>query len=237
MYLKRSCKSFLFQYCLFIFLLAIGIITEAIWIFHYRLKYKYYSFTNLRLAALRSTSGNRCSELTNLPCSLQMQIDIYFFWSKCLLLYFMSIIICMIYTWHRTVRGSHCIGAISILGDITFHTDLVVYFDGIVVVAPLVYFISFLTFTLVHTLMPNESPDPLLSFCKQIASSVDSNEILHGRSQCARFYRWAKKMKQKWNIKQEKLVITLISGIVTNVLMICWLFVLYPYLFGGDISL
>lgn len=234
MCLKILYKSFLSQHHLFILLWTIGIIGEAVLIAHHPAKYACYLFPNRRLTALRPASGNRCSDLTNLPCSLQMQIDIYFFWSKCLFLYFMSIIICMIYAWHRTVRCSHCIVTISILGDIIFHIDLVVYFDRIAVVAPFVCLISLLTFSILDDLMPNESPDPLLSFCKQIASPVESDEILNGRSKCAQFYQWTKKMKQKWGIQEEKLIFTLISAIVTNGLMICCLF-LCPYLFGADL--
>ena len=118
--------------------------------------------------------------------------------------------------------------------DVIFHTDIVPQFDELILVVPVLCFTCFLTFSCLEVSMPYKSSDPLLTLCKIIASPIDSNEILHGRSNCARFYQWVKKMKQEWHIQEEKLIFTLISGIVTNVLTICWLFVICHYLSGQD---
>ncbi|CAF1368621.1 unnamed protein product [Rotaria sordida] len=42
--------------------------------------------------------------------------------------------------------------------------------------------------------------------------NVLNESLVDGHSKRARFYRWAKKIKKQWNIKEEKLIITLILG-------------------------
>jgi hypothetical protein len=82
--------------------------------------YAYYSFTHASLAELKTTLANGCSNLIDLPCSLQMNINVYFFWSKFVILYYLSIIIMMTYIWHRTVHFSHCVITFFVLADIIF---------------------------------------------------------------------------------------------------------------------
>ncbi len=82
--------------------------------------YAYYSFTHASLAELKTTLANGCSNLIDLPCSLQMNIAVYFFWSKFVILYYLSIIIMMTYTWHRTVHFSYCVIPFFVLADIIF---------------------------------------------------------------------------------------------------------------------
>lgn len=70
---------FTFQYYFFFLLIMIDIISYLIWFFHYHVEYLCYSFTYVRLAKLKATLGNGCSKLIDLLCSLQVQIDVYFF--------------------------------------------------------------------------------------------------------------------------------------------------------------
>ena len=206
----------------------IGFIGEFMWFIPSRAPYAYFSSINLRLAAFRPTLADVCSDLTSLSCSVLMDINAFCFWLQLFLLYFLSIIICMIYAWHCTMRGSHCIFALSIVGTLIFYTDLLLRFDRIVPVAPIVCLFSMKIFFLFEYLMPHQSPDPLLTLCERMASPIDSNEILHGRSKCARFYQWAKRMKQEWGIQEEKLIFTLIVVIMANSVVLWCAFVLYP---------
>jgi hypothetical protein len=102
-----SCKAILaFSYSislLFNYLFMIDIHDDSSLFFHYPAEYASYSFINARFVDLKIILINNFSNFTNLPCSLQMQADVYFYWYKLLLLYHLSIVIGMIYTWHRTV--------------------------------------------------------------------------------------------------------------------------------------
>ena len=103
----RVTKQFLIslgQYFFFTFLFMIGFIGEPLLFDHYRVKYTSYSLTNPHLIDFKTILVSNCSNPTDLPCSLQIHIDAYFFLYKLLLLYNLSIVIGMTYTWHRTVR-------------------------------------------------------------------------------------------------------------------------------------
>ena len=71
-------KSNTFQYICFVLLWIIGLLCAMIWFIYYCLPYGMYSFTNVRLAKLRTSLIDGCSNLTDLPCSLQMRIDVFF---------------------------------------------------------------------------------------------------------------------------------------------------------------
>ena len=75
-------------------------------------------------------------------------------------------------------------------------------------------------------LMPHKSSDPLLALCEEFTSPIDSNAMLHGDSKCARFYQWVKNMKREWGIQEEKLIFTLIGGILINGVM-TWLVLVF----------
>jgi hypothetical protein len=210
------------QYVLFFILFMTGWFSGSLYLGYYRTKYASYSFsTYARLADFKSTLVDGCSNLTKMPCSLQMHIDVFFFWTKCLLLYYSLLIITMIYMWHRTVRFAHYVITVSILADIIFHTDLIVYADIILYVSPVV---SFTLITILATLMgyliQNEE-DPLSVLCGYNVSSDDLYEFLQNDpSKRARFYRWAKKMMQQWNIEEEKLIITIFVGVFITIILI-----------------
>ncbi len=91
------------QFTLFFLLSIIGLFCEVLYVEIDRIQYASYSSTYFRLAELKTTITDSCSNLTNLPCSLQMHINIYFFWTKFILVYHSLIIIAMIYTWHLPV--------------------------------------------------------------------------------------------------------------------------------------
>jgi hypothetical protein len=42
--------------------------------------------------------------------------------------------------------------------------------------------------------------------------------LLNDTSKRARFYRWAKKMKKKWNIQEEKLIISIITIVTVSII-------------------
>jgi hypothetical protein len=74
----------------------------------YHVKYESYFFTHDRLIELQLLLTNGCYTFTDLPCSLQMKINVYFLRIKFLLVYYSLIVISMIYTWHRTVSLLYC---------------------------------------------------------------------------------------------------------------------------------
>ena len=181
-----------------------------------------YSSTNPRLAALGSALTDVYPDLPNLSCSRQRETDACLLGLKFWVLYFMSIIVCTIYAWHYTVRCSHCIFVFSIIGTVIFHTDLVLYWDKIGSATPIACYGFITTSFMFEDLMPHKSSDPLLALCEKFTSPLDSNAILHSDSKGARFYRLVKNMKQKWAVQEEKLIFTLIGGILINGVM-TWL--------------
>ncbi|CAF2184905.1 unnamed protein product [Rotaria magnacalcarata] len=209
------------QLFLFFFLLVIGFCFGVSYVESDRFQYASYSFTHVRLAELKTTLANGCSNLTDLPCSLQMSIDVYFFWTKFVLVYYSWIIIHMIYTWHRTVRLSSCYFALFVIIIFIFGTDLILYFDRIFVISSSVCLIHAVLGSYLEALMPHSADDQLHELCERISLPNILNESLHnGHSKRARFYRWAKKMKKEWNIKEEKLIITAITNIIVTIVII-----------------
>jgi hypothetical protein len=222
--LKEETEILVFEYIFFCLLSTIGLAFVFIYHLHYWGEYRAYCFTHSRLIAFKTSLANGCSNLTNLPCSLQMYIDVYFFWSKFLLLYVLSTVIAMIYTWHRTVRFSHCVFTFSVLVDILFCTDLVLYYDWIVVLTAILCMELVAVFSALESLMPHVAHDQLRTLCERLVFPSTFDERSH--SKLARFYRWATKMKKEWNIKEEKLIITLIVGIIASIIMvITWIFI------------
>lgn len=209
------------RFFLFFFLFIIGVVCNLnYYYFPYRFEYAHYSFTHARLAELQTTLADGCSNLTDLPCSLQMSIDVYFLWSKFLILYYMSIIIGMIYTWHHSVCISHCVITLLIVSDILFHTNLFLYFDQVVLFSAFVCVQSIFLLLSTEGLMPHDSDDPLRTFCKKIVlPKVLGENFFESHSKLARFYRWAMKMKSHWNIQDEKLVFTLITEIILCIII------------------
>jgi hypothetical protein len=60
--------------------------------------------------------------------------------------------------------------------------------------------------------------DPLSVICGHNISSNDLHEfLLNDTSKRARFYRWTHKMKKKWNIKEEKLIISIIFIVMMSI--------------------
>lgn len=220
--------KYLIQLCFQVFILfglfVIGNIFSDLFVDHYQYQYKTYSLTHSQLVDRQIFSINNCSNLTDLPCSLQMYINVYFLSIRFLLLYYLLIIIGMIYIWHSSVRFSYCILTYSILVDIIFRSDLIYYFDDIVRVTYSVCFQCIFFFPLLEGFMPHKHPDPLHALCERIILPHQSNEcLLHGNSKRARFYQWTKSISEQWNIKDEKLIVTLILGLITSVITITFL--------------
>jgi len=209
-----------FQCGLLCLLFISGTIFEFLYLTAYRGKYMSYCFTHARLIELKTTLTNGCSDLTHLPCSLQMHIGVYFFWSKLLTLYWLTIAIGIIYKWHRTVHFSHCFFTFCVLADIIFRTDLVLYLDSISVSIAQSCFMFFAMSAWLECFMPHDSNDQLRTLCERFAHPDNLNECFpFDDSKYARFYRWAMDMKKQWNIEEEKLIGTLIVAIFAVIVM------------------
>jgi hypothetical protein len=218
------------QFLLFIFLFIIGFVVGTLYIEFDRFKYASYSFTYACLAELKTTLADGCSNLTDLPCSLQMHIDVYFLWTKFVLVYYSLIIIATIYTWHRTVRLSSCIFALYVITVLIFGTDLILYFDPIFAISFYVFILQVLWGSQLEAFMPHNIGDPLSALYERIALSDILNEsLLTGHSKRARFYWWAKKMKKEWNIKDEKLIMTAITTPITLIISLIFIACLCSY--------
>jgi len=84
-------------------------------------------------------------------------------------------------------------------------------------------------FAKLAVLMPHSNPDPLSILCGHDVPLKNRYEFLQNdNSKCARFYRWAKKMKIQWNIEEEKLIITIIVGVIASILTIIVSFYVLP---------
>jgi hypothetical protein len=186
-----------------------------------QIEYHSYSFTNARLITFKSTLINGCSNLTDLPCSLQMYINNYFFWTKFILIYHSSIVITMIYIWHRTVRLSACIIAFFIIVDIVYGSDRILVFDKIFHISSMICSTLVIIFFDLTMIMPLNFDDPLSIICGPDEPSADCYEFLRtSTSKRARFYRWIHKMKNQWNIEEEKLIATTIAAVITTIFCI-----------------
>ena len=89
----------------------------------------------------------------------------------------MSIVVIAVYAWHRTVRLSHCVFAISILADVVYRSDFVLYQETLVF---LIFFVSlrfFFLFSSVNCLMPHDCDDPLRTFCEEFVCQICSTNV------------------------------------------------------------
>jgi hypothetical protein len=107
-----------------------------------RLEYKVYSFINALLIAFQTTFSNDCSNVTDLPCSSQVNLP-----TKLGLIYQSLIVIAMIYTWHQTVRLSSCFFALLVITIVIFGTDLVPISDKILYVSQMVCIVLLASFS------------------------------------------------------------------------------------------
>jgi hypothetical protein len=104
----RQAIIFILQFILFFFLFLVGFVCGLIYMIDDCVPNACYFSTYARLAKLETTSAVDCSNFTDSLCSRQMRIYVYFFKVKMLIIYYLSIIISMVYTWHRTVRLLSC---------------------------------------------------------------------------------------------------------------------------------
>jgi hypothetical protein len=74
-------------------------------------------------------------------------------------------------------------------------------------------------FSTLEAYMPHYDPDPLHTFYKRMGFSHDPGFLLNGHSKSARFYRWVKKIKKEWNIKEDKLIVTAIFCLIVTIIM------------------
>ena len=218
------------QFTLFVYLFFIGFVSGGLYIYYYRIEYTHYSFNFARLDELKRTSAAGCSNLINLPCSLQTDVNVYFFWMKFMLVYYSTLIIAMVYTWHRTVRLSSCFLTLLLTTAICFGTDLILYFDDIFLVSSMVCISLIVMFPFLSGYLSRNIDDPLSLFCGYGVPPDNICEFLQNdASKRACFYRWTKKMKKKWNIEEEKLAITITVGIITSIIITILAVPLVPF--------
>jgi hypothetical protein len=207
----------IFQFILFLFFSIVVWFGAVPYIHSIQIEYQTYSFTNARLITFKTTLITGCSNLTNLPCSLQMYINNYFFWTKFILIYYSSIVITMIYIWHRTVRLSACIFAFFVIVDIVFGSDRILAQDKILHISSMICSALVIAFFHLTMFMPLNFEDPLSIHCGPGEPSIDRVEFLQtNTSKRARFYRWIHRMKNQWNIEEEKLIVTTIVAVLTT---------------------
>jgi len=214
----KQAVIFILQFILFLFLYIVGFVCGLIYMVDDCVPNACYFSTYARLAKLETTSAVDCSNLTDPLCSRQMRIYVYFFKVKMLIIYYSSIIISMVYTWHRTVRLLSCFFVLFVITVIVFGTDLILYFDNAVYVSSIVCFSLVTSFSSLMAHLSQNVEDPLSVLCGYNILSNDLYEfLLNDTSKRARFYRWAKKMKKQWNIKEEKLIISIIAIIIISI--------------------
>jgi hypothetical protein len=204
------------QLVFFMFLFFIGSACELSVVFSYRSRYPSTYFTYADLAKIKKFSASNCYNVTDLPCSLQTSINFYFILVKCLLVYYSSIIIGMIYVFHCTVRSSSCLLSLYIIIVIIFGTDFILFFDCIFSFIGGLFMPLLIMFMLLEVFLPHNVDDPLGKICGFNVSEGSLYEFLENdTSKSARFYRWVQKMKKQWNIKEEKLILTAIAVVIT----------------------
>ena len=209
------------QFILFMFLWGISFVGAMFYSRHARAQYPYYPSKFDRLINFQLSSLDNCTDLPDFSCSIRMDMCVYVFWTKFFVLYYWSIIIAMVYTWHRTIRFFSCFLVFFVLIVLIVGTDLILYFHRIVPIGNCVCLMLLMTFSSLEILMPHILEDPLSVLCGHHKPLDDRYEYLQNdTSRPARFYRWAKEMKKRWNIEEEKLIITTVVGIIMSVLCI-----------------
>jgi hypothetical protein len=218
-YCSRSVKLKMCRVCLFAFLIFIGSFGNAFFIDSYYHEYLRYPRTHNHRAKLKPFLAGSCSNHTDLSCSFQAAINVYLLRIKLFLVYYSSMIIGMIYTWHRTVRLSSCLSSVYIIIIILFGTDLILYLEHIGFISFFICFHLFYMFLTLEALLPHDVENPLRFVCGYDVSLNNLDAFLQNdTSKRARFYRWVQKMKHQWNIKDEKLIITIFVVMTTTVI-------------------
>jgi hypothetical protein len=202
-----------FQLALFICLCNIGIFRSLFHVRVDRFEHKLYSFANALLIAFQTTFSN--------ICSIQMNINPYFFSTKLALIYYSLVVIAMIYTWHQTVRLSSCFFALLVITIIIFGTDLVLISDIILFYSYMMCSLLFFSFAALKAIyIPENIEITLYTLYEPNMSLTDWYKFLQNdTSICAYFCRWVKRTKKKWNI-EEKLIISTIVGLITCIITI-----------------
>ena len=216
-YVKRMI-IFIFQYLLFCFLFTVGFIYGSLYTTDNCVLDQCYFSTYARLAKLQATSTNSCSDFTDPVCFLQRSTYDFFFRVRLLIIYYLWMIIAMVYIWHRTVRLSYCFFVLLVVTMIVFCTDLILYCDQIAYISSSVCLLLLMHYPLLMAYLSQNVDDPLSLLCGHNISSNDLHEyLLNGNSKRARFYRWAKTIENQWNIKEEKLIISIIFIVMMSI--------------------
>lgn len=192
--------------------------------FLYHLQYTMFCSRSPYLSERRTSLINDDSNPTDPLCSHQTQNNIHY-WTRILVLYSMSIPILALYVWHRSVRFWHFALVFCMLAYVLYYTSFVLYFETFVYDAFFTSLITFMAFSGVHGLVPDDCDDPLRALCEDMVRPLMLDEFFpNGNSMSARFYRWMKKIKVQSGIEEEKLFITFVFGIIANgFLAIAWL--------------
>lgn len=215
----RQLVVFGLQLILFIFLYLIGHICGLVYMHDDCLSNACYFSTHARLLKLERTMAIDCSDPTNSVCSHQTRIYAHFFKVKMLITYYSAIIITMVYIWHRTVRLLACFLVLFLIVLIVFCTDLILYLDNAVYVSSMVCVSIIVSLSTLMAHLFQNIEDLLSVVCGQNVPSDDLYEfLLNDTSKRACFYRWTKKLKKKWHIEEEKLILSIITIVLSSII-------------------
>ncbi|UJR24108.1 hypothetical protein I4U23_027075 [Adineta vaga] len=187
-----------------------------------------YFTTQARLAKLQTSSIDNCSDLTDPVCFRQTRINNHFFKVRLVIIFHSSLIIAMVYVWHRTVRLLSCFFVLFLITLILFGTDVIFYVDQPFVIRTVVCYCVILTFPSLIIYLSIDNEDPLSVLCGYDRLADGLHEFLQNdNSKRACFYRWAKKMMKVWNIEEEKLIISVIFVTIVSVVATI-IFIIFP---------
>ena len=193
----------------------------VIYMRHSRVRDVFYSLKYGGLFKPQIYTFDDCVDLSAFPCYTRSDMNAYVFWTKFVVIYYLSIIVAMIYTWHRTIRLSSCLFVLLVSMIAIVRTELILYFNQIVPLCFMICFMLIFTFATLEMYVPHRFQDPLSVFCAYHSPPYQHCEYLKNDiSRPARFYRWTKKMKKQWNIEDEKIFISTFVGIIVSVLCV-----------------
>ena len=177
-----------------------------------------YYASHARLVRSQPSSSIDCSDPTSASCSRQERIDEYFFEVKILLTEYSAIILATVKVACRSVRWSPYMVILALLTSVFFGTDFVFYVNDIVRRSSRISFTFMVTFPQVMVTISMFGDDPLFFLLEyQDLSANFLESLVHHQSRRARFYCWTRKIKKRWNIKQDCLIISVAVALILSV--------------------
>lgn len=219
-------KIFEFQ-CISLFLLwFIGSCCGTTWWFYYYCEYRKYCATTMSLVKVQASLINGCSNFTNLPCSLQMQIDVFFCKQIFDTLLSVDSYCCnlrmashssLLALCHCLLYSSRCY--LSYSSGTLFSKP---YFSHYLYI----HGTSFRIRSHTEYVICEDFDDLWYTLCENAVHPLMLDECFpDGNSRPARFYRLMKKIKQHTGIEEDKLLVTVVFGIVVNGFIVMSMFI------------